>query len=106
MMHDVGDNETHTEDYSEEEYKEATKLKAPVLIASVDCVEQEDLCWDRGIEGYPTLTMFVGGDNELVRHRWKSVALPVLILTNLRFLMSLRGEITLAIALYWISCTH
>ena len=47
------------------EYEEAaTSLKAKnIKLAKVDCTEQQDLCKEYGIEGYPTLKIFRGAEN-------------------------------------------
>jgi len=53
----------HSED--EEEFDEAKKLKMPVLIAKMDCVEYENYCDEQGVDGYPTLKLYVNGDTKL-----------------------------------------
>ncbi|KAK5173092.1 protein disulfide-isomerase precursor [Saxophila tyrrhenica] len=47
------------------EYEEAaTTLKEKqIALAKVDCTEQQDLCQEMGVEGYPTLKVFRGKDN-------------------------------------------
>nr|POE64854.1 protein disulfide-isomerase [Quercus suber] len=47
------------------EYEEAaTTLKEKdIALAKVDCTEQQDLCQEFGVEGYPTLKVFRGPDN-------------------------------------------
>jgi protein disulfide-isomerase A1 len=47
------------------EYEEAaTTLKEKqIALAKVDCTEQQDLCQEMGVEGYPTLKIFRGKDN-------------------------------------------
>jgi thioredoxin domain-containing protein 5 len=49
-------------DYSEEEYKDATKVQLPVMLAKVDCVIHKQLCFDQQIWAYPTLRLFVNGN--------------------------------------------
>lgn len=46
-------------------YEEAaTELKAKdIPLVKVDCTEEEDLCRDQGVEGYPTLKVFRGLDS-------------------------------------------
>lgn len=46
-------------------YEEAaTELKAKnIPLVKVDCTEEEDLCMNYGIEGYPTLKIFRGLDS-------------------------------------------
>lgn len=46
-------------------YEEAaTELKPKnIRLAKVDCTEEEELCKDNGIEGYPTLKVFRGLDS-------------------------------------------
>lgn len=34
-----------------------------IKIAKVDCTEEADLCQSFGVEGYPTLKVFRGADN-------------------------------------------
>ncbi|KAL3904621.1 MAG: hypothetical protein SGARI_004845 [Bacillariaceae sp.] len=50
------------EDYKEEEYEAAEKVEQPVLIGKVDCVEHHDLCQEQSIQAYPTLRLFVDGE--------------------------------------------
>ncbi|KAF7191474.1 Protein disulfide-isomerase [Pseudocercospora fuligena] len=47
------------------EYEEAaTTLKEKnIVLAKVDCTEQQDLCQEYGVEGYPTLKVFRGPEN-------------------------------------------
>ncbi|KXT03760.1 hypothetical protein AC578_724 [Pseudocercospora eumusae] len=47
------------------EYEEAaTALKEKnIVLAKVDCTEQQDLCQEYGVEGYPTLKVFRGPEN-------------------------------------------
>ena len=47
------------------EYEEAaTTLKDKnIALAKVDCTNDQDLCQDYGVEGYPTLKVFRGKDN-------------------------------------------
>ena len=47
------------------EYEEAaTSLAAKsIRLAKVDCTEQQDLCQEYGVEGYPTLKVFRGANN-------------------------------------------
>lgn len=47
------------------EYEDAaTQLKEKqIALAKVDCTEQQDLCQEMGVEGYPTLKIFRGKDN-------------------------------------------
>ncbi|KAK3937086.1 protein disulfide-isomerase precursor [Diplogelasinospora grovesii] len=47
------------------EYEEAaTSLKEKdIRLAKVDCTEEQDLCQQHGVEGYPTLKVFRGLDN-------------------------------------------
>ncbi|KAK3703545.1 protein disulfide-isomerase precursor [Vermiconidia calcicola] len=47
------------------EYEEAaTTLKdKEIALAKVDCTENQDLCQEFGVEGYPTLKVFRGKDN-------------------------------------------
>lgn len=46
-------------------YEEAaTELKAKnIPLVKVDCTEEEDLCKDYGVEGYPTIKVFRGLDS-------------------------------------------
>lgn len=48
-----------------EDFEATAKLKAPVLIAKFDCVKYKYFCDDYGIGGYPTLQLYVNGDEEL-----------------------------------------
>nr|OQO15965.1 Protein disulfide-isomerase [Rachicladosporium sp. CCFEE 5018] len=47
------------------EYEEAaTSLKEKsIALAKIDCTENQDLCQDFGVEGYPTLKVFRGAEN-------------------------------------------
>ncbi|KAF2481787.1 thioredoxin-like protein [Neohortaea acidophila] len=47
------------------EYEEAaTTLKEKAIpLAKIDCTEQQDLCQQQGIDGYPTLRVFRGAEN-------------------------------------------
>ncbi|KAK5135047.1 hypothetical protein LTR08_005707 [Meristemomyces frigidus] len=47
------------------EYEEAATSLASksIRLAKIDCTEQQDLCQDYGVEGYPTLKVFRGADN-------------------------------------------
>jgi thiol-disulfide isomerase/thioredoxin len=49
-------------DYSKEEYEDALKVKLPVMVAKVDCVEHKQLCFEQQIWAYPTLRLFVNGN--------------------------------------------
>jgi len=48
-------------DYSKEDYDEALKVKLPVMVAKVDCVDHKDLCFNEQVWAYPTLRLFVNG---------------------------------------------
>ncbi len=50
------------QDYSMEEYREATKVRLPVMVAKVDCVLHKQLCFENQIWAYPTLRLFVNGN--------------------------------------------
>lgn len=68
VMHDAEAAATANKaDYSEDAYEQAKRLKSPVLVAKIDCVEYDDLCREHEIMGYPTLRLFVNGDLEQVR---------------------------------------
>ena len=69
VMHDA---EAHIDPHNEEdydltEYEMAKKLKRPVLIGKVDCVEHEAWCDSLDIMAYPTLMLYVAGDDNKVR---------------------------------------
>jgi thiol-disulfide isomerase/thioredoxin len=66
MLHDVQDAKPpKKEDYDEEAYEEASKkLDHPVLIARMDCVKYEEFCDDRGVDGFPTIMLYVNGRAE------------------------------------------
>ena len=49
-------------DYSKGEYEDALKVKLPVMVAKVDCVEHKQLCFEQQIWAYPTLRLFVNGN--------------------------------------------
>lgn len=53
-------------DFTEEEYDHAVKVSLPVMVAKVDCVENESVCRHQGIRAYPTLRLFVDGE------RWRA----------------------------------
>lgn len=48
-------------DYSEEEYKDALKVKLPVMVAKIDCVEHKAFCFQNSIWAYPTLRLYIRG---------------------------------------------
>ena len=50
------------EEVDENELQIDLKLKLPVMIAKVDCVEHHDLCVTHNIMSYPTLRLFVNGE--------------------------------------------
>lgn len=49
-------------DYTDADYDAAVAVELPVFIGKVDCVEHPALCQDYMIRAYPTLKMFVDGD--------------------------------------------
>jgi len=55
-----------TTDSGEEEVEKAKKLKVPVLVAKLDCVEYEAYCDEIGIDGFPTLKLYVNGNQDMV----------------------------------------
>ena len=64
VMVDAGmeHEKVHPDDYSDEDYEAAAKVKMPVLIGKVDCVVHQELCnFDERIQAYPTLRLFVDG---------------------------------------------
>ena len=69
-MHDAEDGDKvapRTMDYGEEDLEVAKKVKVPVLIARIDCVEYDDFCDKQEIDGYPTLKLYVNGRLDKVR---------------------------------------
>jgi len=42
------------------DYADSTK----VVIGNVDCTQQQSLCSDQGVRGYPTLKVFKAGSKE------------------------------------------
>jgi thiol-disulfide isomerase/thioredoxin len=67
VIADVGeklgkDNQHAHVDYTEEDYQAAEKVEQPVVIAKVDCVTHHDLCQEQSIQAYPTLRLFVDGE--------------------------------------------
>jgi thiol-disulfide isomerase/thioredoxin len=64
LMVDAGErlDNLHPEDYTDEDYEEAKKVKLPVMIAKIDCVIHTKVCnQDENIRAYPTLRLFVDG---------------------------------------------
>jgi thiol-disulfide isomerase/thioredoxin len=64
VMVDAGveHQKNHPDDYSEEDYEAAEKVKAPVIVAKIDCVDHQALCnRQEMIAAYPTLRLFVDG---------------------------------------------
>lgn len=52
----------HPDDYSDQDYAAAEKVKMPVVIAKIDCVIHKELCnFQERIQAYPTLRLFVDG---------------------------------------------
>ena len=49
-------------DYTDADYDAAVAVELPVFIGKVDCVEHPALCQDYMIRAYPTLKMFVDGE--------------------------------------------
>lgn len=47
------------------EYEEAAKLleEKNIPLVKVDCTEEQELCQEYGVEGYPTVKVFRGADN-------------------------------------------
>jgi thiol-disulfide isomerase/thioredoxin len=62
---ELADKEFHhltlDHDYTKEDYDEALKVKLPVMVGKVDCVDHKDLCFNQQIWAYPTLRLFVNG---------------------------------------------
>lgn len=56
--HIIGEEHSYTED----EYEHALKVKLPVMVAKVDCVQNHDFCRKQMIMAYPTLRLFVDGE--------------------------------------------
>lgn len=65
LMTSVGESlgkNQHPDDYTDAEFEEAQKVKLPVAIAKIDCVENNDVCSQQeNIRAYPTLRLFVDG---------------------------------------------
>jgi thiol-disulfide isomerase/thioredoxin len=71
VMHDAQEHiGLDKEDYDRTDkaaYEEAVELDYPVLVAKVDCVANHELCVEKGIDAFPTLILYVNGDDTLVR---------------------------------------
>ncbi|CAO3649816.1 unnamed protein product [Cunninghamella echinulata] len=52
----------HCKALAPEYEKAATELKDTIPLAKVDCTENEKLCQDQGVQGFPTLKVFRKGD--------------------------------------------
>lgn len=61
IMDNTAQQLMHSQDYTDAEYESAKMLKLPVLIAKVDCVVHQMLCFDNAIFGYPTIRLFIDG---------------------------------------------
>jgi len=60
-MTDVAEDLHRDHEYTEEELEHAKKVKLPVMVAKIDCVNHRALCMDEQIMAYPTLRLFVDG---------------------------------------------
>ncbi|BFZ58158.1 protein disulfide-isomerase precursor [Savitreella phatthalungensis] len=71
------------------------KNKPDIAIAKVDCTEETELCASQGVQGYPTLKLFRGGDKDngtpypgarkadaIISYMTKQALPPVSILTS------------------------
>mmetsp|Transcript_10385 Transcript_10385/g.15857 ORF Transcript_10385/g.15857 Transcript_10385/m.15857 type:complete len:326 (+) Transcript_10385:761-1738(+) len=47
--------------FSEEEYENVKSLALPAFVGKVDCAEYRDLCMRHGVQGYPSIRLFVRG---------------------------------------------
>jgi len=56
-------------DWTDEEYEHAIKVALPVMIAKVDCVLHPVLCSQQNIMAYPTLKLFVDGEQHGADYR-------------------------------------
>lgn len=59
-----GEIDEHHHDYTDDEYEEAVKLALPVFIGKIDCVLHPDFCSKSNIRAYPTLRLYVHGEQK------------------------------------------
>ncbi|KAI8075220.1 thioredoxin-like protein [Gongronella butleri] len=100
----------HCKALAPEYEKAATELKESIPLAKVDCTENQDLCQEHGVQGYPTLKVFRQGDateykgsrqaDGIVSYMKKQALPAVSVLDNVDVLNTFKGSDRMVLIAY------